>query len=342
MGFHYSGSAWTTTSVALPSAFDVGLRQDGRTLLATSSPANAGGTINLLDPATLSTVQSATLQGNFQPSFNTLGFGIPTTNDGRSWVSYSTAPTGGEEFGSIAFVTQSSLTPTVIYPTGIAPVFLNGPWYAISRDGERLIITPTAGVSPQQAMLYMNAADTVIHTNPAGLNFAYHYSLSETGGRLLLDSLNLYDGAFDLIGAATLPTVAGQPDYFAMNGQVTPDGTRLYILAYRNDFSTNTAVTPRVFVFDATTTQANLTVLGYFDLQNYPGDCAIVYGPPCAASTVAGAISLDGRTLFFGGDLNLVIAPVPSTLASVAATRGGAYIKHQNHPTMTLWPLNIH
>lgn len=114
------------------------------------------------------------------------------------------------------------------------------------------------------------------------------------------------------------------------------------MLAYRSDAATNTAVTPRVFVFDATTTQANLGMLGYFDIQDYPGDCVLSQdGPPCAAFTVAGAIALDGRALFFGGNQHVVIAPVPSALSTVTSVVGGR-TKQQRRPAATLRPVNVH
>ena len=113
------------------------------------------------------------------------------------------------------------------------------------------------------------------------------------------------------------------------------------MLSYRSDAATNTAVTPRVFVFDATTTKTNLSVLGYFDIQDYPSDCVLSpYGPPCVAATVAGAIALDGRTLFFGGNQRVVIAPVPSTLSTVTSVARGL-IKQQRRPA-TLWPVSVH
>jgi hypothetical protein len=55
---------------------------------------------------------------------------------------------------------------------------------------------------------------------------------------------------------------------------------------------------------DATTAQANLDVLGYFDV------------PDSLGANVEGAISLDGGTLFFAGLQNLVVVPVPATLST--------------------------
>jgi hypothetical protein len=163
-------------------------------------------------------------------------------------------------------------------------------------------------------MLYMNAADSVIRQNPAGLTFSYYFSVSGTGDRVLFDNVTLRDGSFNLVGAATIPTLSGQPSYYAVDGQVTPDGSRVYVLAYTTAASTDPSITPRVFVFDATTAQANLAFLGYFDIPDYPG-CA-PNESNCVSNTIAGAISLDGHTLFFGGEHYLIVAPAPATLST--------------------------
>jgi hypothetical protein len=305
MSFHYAGGAWTVASVSAPGAYDVGLSVDGSTLLAVSGT-ELGSTIQRLDPLTLTPVDSATIPNGLVPGFTTLGFGIPTTNDARTWL-----PTG-----NLSFVTPQSLTPNPFTPPSSSVVtdFYGGPWFAISRDGERLIITQSAEVSPPPPMLYMNAADSVIRQNPAGLTFSYYFSVSETGDRVLFDNVTLRDGSFNLVGAATLPTLSGQSSYYAVDGQVTPDGSRVYVLAYTADASTNPSLTPRVFVFDATTAQPNLTFLGYFDIPDYPG-CA-PNESDCSSNTIAGAISLDGQTLFFAGEHYLIVAPVPATLST--------------------------
>jgi hypothetical protein len=123
----------------------------------------------------------------------------------------------------MAYITPQSLNPTPISLT-LPTDFYDGPWYAMSRDGERLIITQTAAASPEP-MLYMNAADSVLRVNPAGLTFSYYFSLSETGDRVLFDNFELRDGGFNLIGAATLPTASPYSlSYYARAGLVTPDG----------------------------------------------------------------------------------------------------------------------
>jgi hypothetical protein len=343
MSFHYTGSAWTTKSVPFGQVYDVGLSQDGATLFATSTLTSAAptvpGVIETLDPLTLSTIHSVAQSVVFLPSFGTLGFGIQTTNDARTWL--ATASVVQDAFGSLAYVTPTSLVPTVVNLSNMSPDFYNGPWFAMSRDGERLFITPSSG-----AILYMNAADSVVRTNPGGATFSYYFSLSETGDRALFDGATLRDGAFNTLGTATIPSGSSAYDsYYAKIGQITPDGSLIYVLSYRSDASPSVPLSPRVFVFDATSPPPTLTPLGYFDVPDYPtcvpnpntGSCAGQYGSP----TVAGAISLDGKILFFAGDQKLLVVPVPSTLSSITSVPRGSSAKVQRRP-VTAWTLNLH
>jgi IPT/TIG domain-containing protein len=346
MSFHYTGSAWAKNSVPFAQAYDVGLSQDGTTLFATatltSAAPTAPGVIETLDPSTLATTQSMAQSVVFQPLFGTLGFGIPTTNDARTWLSVAPVPGG---FGNLAYITAAALTPTLVTLNTISTDFDDGPWFAMSRDGERLIITQSASSGPS-AMLYMNAADSVVRTNPGGATFSYYFSLSESGDKALFDNATLRDGAFNVLGTATIPAGSSLPmSYYAKNGQLTPDGTRIYVLSYRSDASTQPTVTPRVFVFDATSPAPNLTALGYFDVADYPtcvpdnntGSCPGQDGSP----SIAGAISLDGDVLFFAGDQKLLVVPVPSTLNTIGSAARDPATKSRQTPT-TAWPLNLH
>ena len=150
-------------------------------------------------------------------TFGILGFGIPTTNDARSWLAIGTSPGG---FGNLAYVTSTSLQPTIVtLPNNIPTSFADGPWYAVSRDGERLIIT--GGVS----VLYLNAADSVVRTNTGSTTNSYYFSLSESGERALFDNVTLRDGSFNVLGSATIPAGSSLPmSYYAKNGQLSPDG----------------------------------------------------------------------------------------------------------------------
>lgn len=325
--------SWTTASVPLVKAFDVGLTQDGVTLLATSS-AIAGdfatGSIQALDPASLAARQSLSVSFGFTPVDPAMGFGIPTTNDARSWLGVAADGT----LGSPAYITPQSLTPVAFsVPAGIIAHFYNGPAFAVSRDGERLFMVTDYGESPASAVLYLNAADSVLTANPAGLTSVTRFSMSDAADRVLFDNVILRDNGFNLIGYATVP----DSSYTAQRGLVTPDGSRVYVLAYPSNAGA-AGVTPRVFVFDAATpstaAQANLDVLGSFDIADYPG---CVPNLSSCLGAMGAAISLDGRTLFFAAEQNLLVVPVPGTLSTTAAARA------QRRATSTVpWPVNVH
>jgi hypothetical protein len=311
MRFHYAAGAWTTTSISTPgNAYDVGLSVDGSSLIAAYGTLGSTGTVQRLDPTTLAPVGPSNALLGLVPENNSLGFGIPTTNDARTWLPE----------GRMSYITPQSDTPTPLTPASgsVGTDFYYGPWFAVSRDGERLIITQSSGVSPAPPMLYMNAADSVIRQNPAGLTFSYYFSLSETGDRVLFDNATLRDGAFNLVGAvAAPPAISGQPSYAGISGVVTPDGSRVYLLAYTAKALDDPSITPRVFVFDATTAQPTLPLLGYFDIPDYPNcNTAPATTNGCLSAQTAAAISLDGQTLFFGGATYLLVVPVPATLST--------------------------
>jgi hypothetical protein len=283
-------------------------------------------TLAMLDPTTLANEGSGTGPGQLLPGSFYSGGGLPATNDGRYW-----AGSGSMEYFTLTGPSSWTVTTFATNPVN----FMGGPFYEASRDGERLIITQTDSLEPGPPMLYMNAADSVLRTNPAGLTASNHVSMSEQGDRALFYETELRDAAFSLIGSVTLPAGATQQEsYGVILGLVTPDGSRVYVLAYRNDAGDPTlGITPRVFVFDATTVQPSLNLLGYFDIADYPG-----IGTP-----LAGAISLDGRTLFMAGTSNLVIVPVPSTLSTVMSASPGVSAKVQRHRTPAIvWPLTLH
>lgn len=329
-----SEESWTSASVPLVKAQDVGLTPDGTTLIATSSAIDANtatGSIQALDPVSLTARQSLTVNFGFLPSATNVDAGIPSTNDGRSWL--STASIGA--VGNMTYITSQSLTPvTFPLPSGIGAHFYDAPTFAVSRDGERLFVVPDHDESPPEALLYMNAADSVLKTNPAGVAGVSHFSSSDAADRVLFDYLTVRDNGFNLIGAATLPV--SSPAYAAVGGLVTPDGSRAYILAYRSDANSAPAVTPRVFVFDANTVQTNLNYLGYFDVADYPTCTPTANVPTCPVSPVGAAISLDGQTLFFSGAQNLLVVPVPGSLSTTTTAQA------TQRATAVAWPVNVH
>jgi hypothetical protein len=68
-----------------------------------------------------------------------------------------------------------------------------------------------------------------------------------------------------------------------------------------------------------------------------------VYGtctPGSGSPTIAGAINLDGKTLFFSGDQLLLIVPVPATLTPAVVAAAGVRAQGARQAA-TPWPLNL-
>ena len=344
--YHFANGAWTTTSLPLPAVHDLGLSTDGTVLYATTS-SNSGGTLESLDPDTLTTITPAVTTNNLQPTFQGTGFGVVPTNDGRSWLGIASAP--GSDFGNLTYVTTSDLTPTIVQPplAGAAGDTLGGPWFAASRDGELLMVTLSAQLTPEPPTLYLHAADSVLMTVPSSgsvsTSDALGYSLSDTGNRVLLNS-TLFDGSFNFVGYATLPTLSSAPsvNYQASASVLSPDGSTLYVLAYGYSGSaTSPSGTPVVFVFDAQTTSLNLNVLGYFTIPDFPS-CWNGAQSQLLCDRAEAAISLDGQTLFFAGYQYFLVVPVPTTLSQVMSAQAGREANQQKRAVTTPWPLALH
>lgn len=328
-----SSGSWTATAVPLPSVGEIGLSIDGKTLIAMSTLSVSPGTIATLDPTTLAITKSVAQTRSIGPDFSQLGFGLSTTNDGRTWLDLETAT---PPFSDLAYTTVDTLTANVVSLPTLATNFYDGPWFAHSRDGERLLIVQSAAITPQPLLLYLDAADGVVHQNPAGLTFAYHFSLSDKGDRVVFDATTLRDGAFNQLGQIVIPPADG---YFAVDALLSPDGTRIYALSYPSTTPPGTPQ-PRVYIFDATVTQASLPLIGYFTFNDFPS-CPIVSAPPnCTNYNHASAISIDGQTLYYAGQQNFVVVPTNTPLATGSSPP--TVIKSTSRRAATPWPLVLH
>jgi hypothetical protein len=340
VAYRFNGTQWTSASTPVTGVYDLGLSNDG-TALFVAAGTTLAGSFTTFSPATLGTQVPAVATNPLEPSFNGIGFGVVPTNDGRSWFGIDQSPGlagGGETFGTLTYLSTSDLTPTIVTPSlpGITVgSALDGPWFAASRDGERLLICLSGGESPQPPLLYLNAKDetlAIAPNSPPGI--VTSFSLSESGDRVALNKTAVYDASFNLVGAVTLPA-AGQ--YVTANAVVSPDATRLYVMAYA---TSGAATSPRIFVFDAQTAGPTLNSLGYFDIANFPS-CTNFGNGTCYVNGSA-AISLDGGTLFFAGDQNFIVVPVPPTLTPFVVSSTTPSGNSQSVHATTPWPLKIH
>lgn len=295
MRFAYNGSAWDVTSAPVPAADEVALAPDGKSLVVTAT----SGNVLLLDPSSLATQGTYSTGAIAGYEFNSLPL-LAVTNNGKAFFQGSTWSAGMPYFD---LVTRQfgAVTSDRNYS------FYDGPWYSVSGDGSRLLVVQSAAMTPSPGMLYMNSSDEVTKLNPAGLTFWYDAAQSLHGERFVEGTYKVWDRDFNLIGNLVLPDTT----YYGRTPVVSPDGTRVYVLAHSSGSGTGSG-TSRVYVFDSSTrmvTTTNLPVLGYFDVDNYSTCNPNDYG--CNPSAL-GTISPDGKTLFFLGSAALVVAPIPA------------------------------
>ena len=115
----------------------------------------------------------------------------------------------------------------------------------------------------------MDSSSEAPKTNPAGVEFWYEAAQSLHGERFIEGTYKVWDRNFNLIGNTDMPDTA----YFGRTPVFSPDGNRVYILAYHTGFSPSSPLRPRVYVFDTSKkliTTTSLPVMGYFDLADYP------------------------------------------------------------------------
>lgn len=295
MRFAVNNNSWTVTSASLKNIDSAVMSPDRKSILTTSTD----NKITLLDPVTL----------GVQSSYQTAGIaGYPhdarprltMTNNGKAYFQGANFSDGLDYFDLVTRKFGKLKWSGLFY-------FYDGPWFNVSGDGDHLMIVQTAGLSPRPPMLYLNSSDEVVKVNSAGIEAWYEAAQSFHGERFFANN-NVWDRNFILIGNVVLPE-----SYYGHAHVFAPDGNRLYILAYHDSaYSSSGTPTakPRIYVVDTSqkpVATPNLSVLGYFDIDDYPS-C-----PPasCRVPYPLSTISPDGKTLFYIGDKNLVVVPVP-------------------------------
>jgi hypothetical protein len=312
--YSYTGATWSLTTTSVPAIANLGMTPGGASLVVATSATTSN--LRLLDA---SQTTSFTEQKHFdvpsmQPGHDT----IPILNDGRAWFSGSPYSFGSVNLSTGAF-TQLQGNPQWLFEDSR---------FALGRDGERLYIHQNGcctGAYPFYT-LYLDAATSVAHENPAGFERFYWASASEDGNRVVFNSDVVYSRDFEQIGKIVFPGSAAT-QWIKLESEMSPDGTRTYVIAYAaTEFGSTTApiAKPRIFVIDSSTrnpTQVELPVLGYFEINDYP-TCRVF--PDCNHPQMS--ISLDGKTLFLGGDQNFVVAPIPAegVLSPLSAPGGGS------------------
>ena len=302
---------WTADSLAVANLADIGLSPDGAWLLATER----SGRLHLVDPVHLTISASYSASGPFYPA-PTTGHGLAVTNDGKVWLAVGTG-----QNQMVGFDLRSRLF-SLQQPAGLPALFEGGPWFEVSRNGERKITVPSASSDVASGLLYDDASAGVWRLNPAGLGYFYYsYNGLDDSGSRFLRLGTVYDSSFKRIGQVALPD-AGWTDNA---GVLSPDGQRLYVYAQGPDwFSPGASTLPRIYVFDtsgAAGAATLLPLLGSWTLQDSPTCHQATGADDCQRPAMN--ISADGRTLLVAGSVKLLVVPVPAVLPNVQAARAG-------------------
>ena len=293
--------AWVADKLAMADLFDIGLSPDGAWLLATER----SGKLHLIDPVALTISHSYSAPGALY-AIPGSGHGIAITNDSRAWLTV----TGGQGRANrmVSFDLRAR-SFTIEQPAGVASSFDGGPWYEASRNGERLLVVQGSAGNPPPPMLYVDMADGLWHPTPADLNFFYFSlnGLSDDASRSVVLG-NVFDAEFRFVGRPTIPD-AGYSDSAAV---LSPDGQRLYVYALPNDWQNSAATRlPRVYIFSAVADKAvaGLPLLGSIQLSQYPSCRLQTLSAECGRPVLN--IAADGKALFIGGDVKLLVLPLP-------------------------------
>ncbi|WP_155403756.1 hypothetical protein [Variovorax paradoxus] len=294
--FRSNGMGWTSTSLSLPGLQDIALAPDASVLAAT----DGSNHVHLIDLATFSVKSTHLAPFGIGDQGSNTEVAIAFTGDGRLWM-----PSGaGYNWHNLGFFEPRTQT----FGTVACSMCYGGPYFAVSGDGSRLMVTQTAGLSPMPPMLYMDGGDGVLRTNPIGLEFFYWMtSLSDDGNRFLFSGSAVYDRAFGTVG--NLPQVND-----LRTARLSPDGRRAYTLNYVVE--PGSSALPVVRAFDTTApagTNINLPPVGSFTLADFPACQASTY-PKYSCYRPRMQVSKDGTTLMILGDKKLIVATIPKAL----------------------------
>ena len=134
--FNTGSLTWSGDSLPVSNIVNVGLSNDGADLLVVSADSNTNtGILRMLDPLSLSFAQRA----SFTRSGYLTGYGpVAVTNDGRMWFAFGTSRLG--YFDPV----DSTFQLAPLAPTH----FVSTPTFALSRDGQRMVINTSQSTSP--------------------------------------------------------------------------------------------------------------------------------------------------------------------------------------------------
>ncbi|WP_431274457.1 hypothetical protein ACQ858_20970 [Variovorax ureilyticus] len=297
--FRSGPTGWGYTTLSMPGLMDIAMPPDGSVLAATDS-----AKVSLIELASFSVKRSVAAPFTIADSGSATEVGVAFTKDNKLWMATGSFSWHGLGFFDLRTSTFGSSTAcTTCY---------GGQFFAVSRDGSRLMLTQSAAVSPRPPMLYMDADEGVFRPNPIGLEFFYFLtSLSDNGDRFLMSGYDVYDRNFGHVGSVP------QPSKGVRAAQMSPDGRRAYLLSYAVEPGDSTPPTVQVFDTAANAgTQLSVPLVGSFVIPDLPG-CQTSTYPYYECYRPRMRLTPDGNNLLILGDRKLIIAPIPKTLSGL-------------------------
>jgi len=294
--FRSNGAGWTSSTLSIPGLRDIALAPGSSVLAAT----DASNHVHLIDLDTFSVKSShlSPLGVGDEGGYDEVS--IAFTKDGKLWMATGTSGWHGVGF----FDTRTST-----FAEPLRYCCYGSPYFAASRDGSRLMLVPSAAISPSPSMLYMDADDGVFQTNPIGLTFFYYLtSLSDNGNRFLMGGNAVYDRAFGMVGRVPQSTVGLRA------AQLSADGRRAYLLEYA--IEQGSSALPIIRVLDTSAnagTRLNLPEVGNFTIPDIPG-CQTAEYPAYECYRPRMRVTPEGKNLLILGDKKLVVVPIPGAL----------------------------
>ncbi len=279
------GANWVETAMPWAGIWRVQLSPDRQTLYVL-----AKGSLSEVDPDTLAV--RVTHDGWTWSGFD-FDEALPITNDMRMWL-----PESGTQYFDLR-THAFAVAPATEFPNVGLTTMAATPdgSYLYSVDGESSPAPPDGW--------YSAATQTNAPLATGVLERAYRVSFDLDGKLGLFDWESVYrTGTWTLVGTATLPT--GQD---GAGGVISPDGTRVYRLSGNN-----------VVVFDTTQLQpgtSQFVQVGSFGIANSAVNCSV---PECDG---VGRLVIDplGTNLFWVGNQNFVVIPIPAGMAGTASAK---------------------
>ena len=294
----FDGTTWNVTSVPWAGILRVGLSPDRQTLFVADNNA-----LSELDPDTLAT---RTTHTGLVPGDGAPNEPLSITSDLRLWL----PDTSGHYFD----LRTRTLATT---PTG---TFVGGADYLQATPDGLHMYSVDGSVSPAPPDNWYSAATQSSTALPGTtLQFRYRASFDLQGDLGLFEWESVFHtGTWTLAGTATMPATE-----IGAGGVLSPDGKRVYRLAA--PYSAYYFKPDHIDVFDTTQLQPGTSQFVQVGSIPVPARATV-----CAANDSScdeqGRLQIDalGSTLFWVGNTNFLVVPIPATLSGTLAAHANA------------------